>query len=141
MYVDIPLCQEGSWGARVIEELQPKSDEMVLVKHRYSAFLDTSLAQYLRNCGIKTVMVTGVETNGCVESSARDAFMLDFFLVVVEDCVTTFWRDLHEISLRNMRIWFGEVRPSSEIVDAWRPRDPSSREANSQAFTTKALNG
>jgi ureidoacrylate peracid hydrolase len=122
MYVDIPLCQEESWGAQVVEELQPRPDEMLLVKHRYSAFLDTSLAQYLRNNQLRTVIVTGVGTNGCVESTARDAFMLDFFLVVAEDCVTTFWQDLHENSLRNMRIWFGEVRPSAEIVSAWQPR-------------------
>jgi ureidoacrylate peracid hydrolase len=119
MYTDIPVCKEGEWGAEIIPDIAPKPGERVVVKHRYSAFIDTSLAAYLRNGEIQTVLVTGVGTNGCVESTARDAFMLDHYTVTVEDCVSTYWRELHEAALKSLGLLFGEVRKSGEIVEAW----------------------
>ncbi len=120
MYTTIPVCKEGSWGAEIIPQLRPKDSEIVVRKHRYSAFIDTSLMAYLRNKGIRTLLVTGVGTNGCVESTARDAFMLDHFVVVVEDCVSTYWREMHQSSLKNIDLLFGEVQRSTAVVEAWK---------------------
>jgi ureidoacrylate peracid hydrolase len=119
MYTDIPVCKEGEWGAEIIPQIAPKGGELVVVKHRYSAFIDTPLVAYLRNAGIRTLLVTGVGTNGCVEATARDAFMLDHYTVTVEDCVSTYWKELHDASLKTLGLLFGEVRLSSDIVAAW----------------------
>jgi ureidoacrylate peracid hydrolase len=119
MYTTIPVCKEGGWGAEIISPIAPREGEMVMTKHRYSAFIDTPLTSYLRNLGIQTVLVTGVGTNGCVESTARDAFMLDHYVVVVEDCVATYWKDLHDAALKSLGLLFGEVRPTKDIVSAW----------------------
>jgi ureidoacrylate peracid hydrolase len=119
MYTTIPVCKEGEWGAEIITPLAPREGELVLTKHRYSAFIDTQLAAYLRNLGVTTVLVTGVGTNGCVESTARDAMMLDHYVVVVEDCVGTYWRELHDAALKSLALLFGEVRTSSDIVATW----------------------
>jgi ureidoacrylate peracid hydrolase len=119
MYTTIPVCKEDEWGAEIIPQLRPQLGEMVMTKHRYSAFIDTPLIAYLRNLEIKTVIVTGVGTNGCVESTARDAFMYDHYVVVPEDCVATYWKDLHDASLKGLGLLFGEVRPSQDIIDGW----------------------
>jgi ureidoacrylate peracid hydrolase len=124
LYTTIPLCKEGSWGAQVIDELAPREGEMVVVKHRYSAFIDTNLQAYLRNRGIKTILVTGVGTNGCVESTARDGFMLDHYTVTVSDCCSTYWREGHEAALRTLELLFGEVRESQDVIDAWNTAVP-----------------
>jgi ureidoacrylate peracid hydrolase len=123
MYTTIPVCKEGDWGAEIISQIEPQPGEMVMTKHRYSAFIDTPLIAYLRNLEIKTVIVTGVGTNGCVESTARDAFMFDHYVVVPEDCAATYWKDLHEASLKGLGLLFGEVRPSQDIIDAWAGAD------------------
>ncbi len=120
MYTAIPVCKEGGWGAEIIPQLKPNEGEVIVRKHRYSAFIDTPLMAYLRNKGIRTLLVNGVGTNGCVESTARDAFMLDHFVVVVEDCVSTYWRDMHQAALKNIDLLFGEVRNSAAIVEAWK---------------------
>ena len=121
LYTTIPLCREGSWGAEVIDEIAPRPGELVVQKHRYSAFIDTPLQQLLRNRGIKTILVTGVGTNGCVECTARDGFMLDFFTITVRDCCATYWPEQHESSLRDLDILFGQVLNSDEIVGCWKP--------------------
>ena len=121
LYTRIPLCKEGSWGAEVIDEIAPQPDDFIIQKHRYSAFIDTPLQQLLRNGGIRTILVTGVGTNGCVESTARDGFMLDFYTVTVADCCSTYWPEQHKSSLRDLDILFGEVRNADEIVGCWKP--------------------
>ncbi len=119
MYTTIPVCKEGDWGAEIIPQLAPREGELVLTKHRYSAFIDTQLAAYLRNIGVTTALITGVGTNGCVESTARDTMMLDHYVVVVEDCVSTYWRELHDAALKSLALLFGEVRLSTEIAATW----------------------
>jgi ureidoacrylate peracid hydrolase len=121
LYTTIPLCFEGSWGAEIIDEIAPQPGEMIVQKHRYSAFIDTPLQQLLRNRGIKTILVTGVGTNGCVECTARDGFMLDFFTITVSDCCMTYWPEQHVGSLRDLETLFGEVLPADEIVACWKP--------------------
>jgi len=60
-----------------------------------------------------------VITQGCVESTARDAMFHDYYTVVMEDCVATYSRDLHEASLKVMRSRF-DVLPSGELIEIWR---------------------
>jgi ureidoacrylate peracid hydrolase len=69
--------------------------------------------------GVQIVFLTGVTANVCVESTARDAFMCDYHVVVIEDCVAAYDQKLHETSLENIRRHFGLVVDSSAIVEAW----------------------
>ncbi|MFC1906972.1 cysteine hydrolase family protein [Chloroflexota bacterium] len=116
--VELPL-QEDSWGAEYYE-VAPQPGECVVTKHRYSAFIDTNLDLILRSQGIKTLIMTGVATNVCVESTARDGFMKDYYVVFVGDCTAAERIEDHEATLRTMGVFFGEVVPSSEVIDAWR---------------------
>ncbi len=89
-------------------------------KHRYSAFVDTDLDLVLRSLGVKTLIMTGVATNVCVESTARDGCFHDYYVVFLSDCTAT--NDgpaAQEATLENMRRHFGVVASADEVVAAW----------------------
>lgn len=117
----VEVCLPGSWGGDFLEGCAPRPGELVVTKHRYSAFIDTPLEAMLRARGIETIVLAGVTTNCCIESTARDASMLDFYLVVAEDGVGTkeLVRDLHDASLEQIRTYFGLVEPSARVIAAW----------------------
>jgi nicotinamidase-related amidase len=68
----VEVCLPGSWGQQFVDGIVPQPDEPVVTKHRFSAFVDTGLDLMLRARGIKTVILAGVTTNCCVESTARE---------------------------------------------------------------------
>ena len=107
----------GSWGWQIVDELAPQDHDLVIQKPRYDAFLRTSLEAELRSRGVDTVVITGVITNCCVDTTARSAFMRGFDVLVLEDCVATFAeeRDLHDASLRNLSLLFAVVESSSAL--------------------------
>ena len=111
-------CQAGSWGAEFYKVI-PESGEYSITKHRYSAFINTDLDLVLRSTGVKTIILTGVETNVCVESTARDGFMKDYYVVLVEDCVAAKGTVEHEATLFNIRNYFGVVTSSQTLIQAW----------------------
>jgi nicotinamidase-related amidase len=110
---------EGSWGAAFIDELQPQPGDLVVTKFRSSAFANTNLDLLLRSNGIRTLMVAGCTTEGCVESTVRDACFYDYFPVVVSDCVGSDVPALHEASMLVMGAYRADVADSAEIVAAW----------------------
>ena len=80
---------EGTWGDDIIDELKPQPTEHVISKKRRSAFLYTALDLILRSMDITTLVVTGIGTPGCVESSVRAAFDLDYCVVMPRECTST----------------------------------------------------
>ncbi len=113
-------CEEGSVGAAFYPETQPEPGDLVVVKHRYSAFLGTELELILRAHGISALVFTGLTTNGCVESSVRDAHQRDYWVVTVADCTTAATPELHEGALRSIAWNFGTVATADEIIAIWR---------------------
>ena len=116
---DTDTCREGTWGAEFYDGISPRPDEKVVIKHRYSAFINTDLSTILKAKGIESVLMTGIATNVCVESTARDAFMLDYYVTMVADCMATSDPVLHEGTLENMRRHFGVVASSQEVIATW----------------------
>jgi nicotinamidase-related amidase len=133
---EVEVCLPGSWGRQFVDGIVPRPDEPIVIKHRFSAFVDTGLEPMLRARGIKSVILAGVTTNCCVESTARDVAMRDFYLVVAEDCVAVKdrLRSLHDASLESMRLYFGQVRPAAELMQAW--ASTGRAEASSKALPT-----
>ena len=82
-----PHCIENSWGAKVIDELGARPDDLFVIKRRYSAFFNTDLDLTLRDLEIDALIVMGVVTNICVRSTVHDAFFLGYKVIVPEDCV------------------------------------------------------
>ena len=118
-YVETPMCVPGSWGAEIIAEAAPHHGELVVTKHRFSAFAGTDLDMSLRSRGIHTLVVCGCVTYVCVESTVRDAFFANYHVVVCEDAVAGWHPEWHRHSLEIMHQWFGDVVPSAEVLEAW----------------------
>jgi len=116
-----PICSSGTWGAEFFK-LSPQRDEYIVTKHRYSAFQGTDLEMVLRSRGIETLLVSGIMTNVCVESTLRDAFSRDFFPILLEDCVASDRRDLHRATIENVRDYFGIVTCTEALLKIWQQR-------------------
>ncbi|MCY4360974.1 MAG: cysteine hydrolase [Gammaproteobacteria bacterium] len=112
------LCEEGSWGAEFFG-VSPLDGELVITKHCYNAFFDTELDAVLQQQCVKTLVVTGVATNVCVDSTIRDGFMRGYNIVVPEECVGSPAVELHEAALLNIHLMFGTVCHSAALMNSW----------------------
>lgn len=113
------LCIANTEGAEFIDELAPRPDEVVIHKHRYSAFKGTDLDMILRSRGIKTVITSGVSTNVCVESTLRDGFETGFYACIPSDATASWDMSLHEATLQTVTHRFGLVVTTDEIESHW----------------------
>jgi len=115
-----PFLQEqgfrpGDAGRELIPELPRPHYE--LDKPRFSAFHGTPLEVLLRSLGVRTVVLAGIVTYGGVETTARDAMVRDFSVVVLEDCVAALDEPLHRSALRSMSQYL-DVMPSAAFLSA-----------------------
>lgn len=118
---------EGTPGQEIIAELAPEPGDLVVRKYRSSGFWGTNLDMLLRSNGIESVIVTGCTTEGCVESTARDALFNDYYVVLPEDCVASDDPRQHEASLFLMRHRF-DVVLSDDILSTWKEFQATVRE-------------
>jgi nicotinamidase-related amidase len=115
----------GTPGHEFVGELAPLPDELVVRKYRSSAFWGTNMELLLRSNGIQTVVVGGCTTEGCVESTARDAMFCDHYVVIADDCVGSDDKEQHDASMLLMSHRF-DMAGSSEIAAVWRAADRDS---------------
>lgn len=111
-------CAPGSWGANFFD-VAPLANEAIIEKRCYSAFRGTDLDTRLRTAAVRTVVLAGVQTNICIESTLRDASSLGFHVVVAADCVASHTPDLHDATLKNAAFVFGDVLSRREIAGLW----------------------
>jgi ureidoacrylate peracid hydrolase len=109
---------QGTCDWQICEELTPQPGDLIVDKTRYSAFHGTRLAETLHDMGVTMVVVTGVTTNMCVESTVRDAFTLDFKVVVLEDCVGAPSDIMQQGPLQSFRYGFGDVIASGVWIQS-----------------------
>lgn len=109
----------GSPGQQIWEGLEVAEQDLRLIKNRYSALIPgaSALERVLRSLGVETLLITGTKTNVCCESTARDAMMLDFKVVMVEDATATLSDDEHRAALETIIQQFGDVMTVDEILD------------------------
>ena len=96
-------CVEGTRGNEIVAGLAPQRGDLRVVKRRYSCFIGTDLDLLLRNLGVETLLVTGVDSNVCVLWTVGQAFQLDYHVRVIEDCVAGTSVREHEAALLIMR--------------------------------------
>lgn len=108
----------GSWDAATLDALAPAPDEPVIAKNRPSAFFGTDLDARLRALGISRLIVCGVTTNCCVESTVRDASQLDYQTFVVADATGELDPGRHAASLATMGLLFAHVVTLDEVTEA-----------------------
>jgi nicotinamidase-related amidase len=125
----LQYTEDGTWGHRFVDALAPTADELTVKKFRSSAFVSTPLDLLLRSNGIDTVCITGCTTEGCVESTARDGMFLDYYVVVVPDCVESDTREQHEASMTLMKNRF-DIVTSTDIIGAWEAASTRSQAAD-----------
>lgn len=119
------VVRSGTWGEGWWEEFPenwPKSNEYVVVKHRWSGFHGTDLDLVLRSKRFETIILGGVSSAGCVDATARDAFMLGYGVIVLSDCTWAKKRESHESSLKRLNHHHGIVAKSEEVLEALAPR-------------------
>ena len=111
------LLHRGSYQHQIIEELSPRRDELVLNKNSSGAFNSTAIDQFLRNMGIETLVIGGLATNLCVETTARDAADRGYQVFLVEDACATFEHEAHVATLRTFARGYGKVGSTAEILE------------------------
>jgi nicotinamidase-related amidase len=110
---------QGSWDADILAELTPEPNDntRVIEKIRDSGFFRTSLEKSLRERGVGHLILTGVGTDVCVETTARDAYQLDFAVTTVSDATGTCNESDHVAALHALRN-FGGTASTSEVIEA-----------------------
>ena len=105
----------GSWGGKVIDQIAPEGDEIVLPKTSSSVFVSTHIDYILRNLGVKQIVLSGLLTDQCVESAIRDACDLGYLVTQVTDACLTHTQERHDHSLRTIKGYCRQVT-TAELV-------------------------
>jgi ureidoacrylate peracid hydrolase len=106
----------GTRGVEIHSALRPLEHEKIVWKHRYSAFYNTDLETILRCLGVTDLIITGVLTNVCCESTARDAFFRDFRVFIPADATATTEPELHVASLKNLAYAFACITTTRQLL-------------------------
>jgi ureidoacrylate peracid hydrolase len=113
------LLTKGGWDYQLVDELKPEAADIIVPKPRYSGFAGTQLNSILRSRGIETLLVCGVATNVCVESTIRDAYFLEFFPVLVRDACYQAGPDfIQQATIHNVEKFFGWSATVDDIATA-----------------------
>ena len=115
----------------------PLEGETIIPKYKYSAFVSSYLDEFLRSNGIKTLLITGVATNVCIESTARDGFMQDYHIVVPADMTEGTSPQAKKWSLSNIGLFFGEVVDSEDLLRCWGISKGGRKEADGDRSTNE----
>jgi nicotinamidase-related amidase len=110
------MCLEGSPESEIDPELAPLPGEKVIFKHRYSAFYNTDLETILRVLRVEDLVITGVMTNMCCETTARDAYQRDYRVFFPADASGSTTEDFHLASLLNLSYGFAQITTTASIL-------------------------
>lgn len=100
----------------IIEELKPEEGELVINKTSFGAFNSTGIDGLLRNMGVESLVIAGVATDVCVETTARDAADRGYNCILIEDACATFDQASHEATLLAFAKAFGMVKSTDELI-------------------------
>jgi nicotinamidase-related amidase len=122
---DLSMVGDASW--HFLSGITPRPGEPIIDKIRYSAFFGTQLASLLSNRDVSDLVICGVVTNCCCETTARDGFMRDYNVFVAADSTAAANEDLHIASLKGMAYSCARVLTTAQLRDAFARRSPSRR--------------
>ena len=113
---DVAIPARGDAWARIVAALEPRAGELVVNKTTYGTFSSTGLDHALRSLGISALIVGGVVTNVCVETTAREAADRGYDIVLLDDGCAAFSPEIHEATLLSFQGPFGRVRTTDEVL-------------------------
>jgi ureidoacrylate peracid hydrolase len=108
----------GSWDEEIVEELKPlaaSNPSYVIRKHRFGAFYETRLEMMLKMLGTRTLFIAGTTTNACVETSIREAYLRDYDVVALNDCISGVNSEWEETAKKVWKQYFCEVSDSKQM--------------------------
>src|SRR3989344_8691444 len=111
------IWKEGSWGTELY--IAPSKSDPIITKHNEDAFLYTFLDPLLKKHNVKTVVLAGLLTEKCIETTARSAQLRGYFVIVPEDCIGSDKKLCHEGLVNTMRNMFMHITDSEELVRLW----------------------
>ncbi len=111
------LIVEGTWGWQIIDGLKPEPGDLVVKKSRYSGFAGTTLENQLNGLNIRHLIFTGVATNVCVESTAREAYFREFWPILIEDAIDHTGPDfVRQATLYNFESKLGWITRTDDVL-------------------------
>lgn len=111
----------GSWGVDNPRVIEPIEGDLVLYNYNTSAFSYTNLDQILRAQNINQLFLTGVATNFVVDSTARYGSELGYYILVIEDCCTSFTEEMHNFAINHILPHFGTIIKSIDFITNFLP--------------------
>ncbi len=115
------LLTFGTWDFQIVDELTPEPPDIVIVKSRYSGFHGTNLDSVLRGLGIRNLLMVGIASNVCVESTLRDAYFNEYWPVLIEDATMPAGSaDIQRATVYNVKTFFGWVTNAEDVATALR---------------------
>jgi ureidoacrylate peracid hydrolase len=113
------LLTIGTWDFQIVDALAPAGSDTVITKSRYSGFAGTPLDALLRSRGIRTLLMAGIASNVCVESTLRDAYFHEYWPVMIEDATMPAGSpEIHRATVYNVTTFFGWVSTAREVAAA-----------------------
>jgi nicotinamidase-related amidase len=114
----IQITIKGTTGCLILSDLDVEPSDPVIVKKRYSAFFRTDLDNVLDQLRPDTIVLAGINTHACIRTTAIDAYQRDWPVVLASDCIDSYDREHHEISLKYMKGKLAGVLTNKEIRSA-----------------------
>jgi ureidoacrylate peracid hydrolase len=109
-----------TWDAQIVDELKPKfPQDYIIYKNRFSGFANTQLDNLLRSLRVEKLVVCGVTTNICVETTVRDGAQMNYRCFVVRDAVGEVDRAMHDAGLRVMEYAFAKIMDVDAVLKVW----------------------
>ena len=115
-FADTAFPYKDHPGSKIIDNLKPCENDLIVIKNTSSVFTATKLEFILRNMGIEQLYVTGVVTNMCVEGSARTASELGFEVFLIDDSCAAWSPAIHQHTLQSFSLLFGHVLTTEEAI-------------------------
>jgi maleamate amidohydrolase len=106
---------KGTPGSQIISALHVAATDVVMVKKRYSAFFGTTLDEALARIRPDALILGGINTHACIRTTAVDAYQKDWAVILASDCIDSYDREHHEISMRYMKDKLASVMSNQEI--------------------------
>jgi ureidoacrylate peracid hydrolase len=123
---EVNALVNGTWDAEVVPDLKPKDGDIVIDKSRPSAFYGTQLEPVLTSLGVRNLVVAGITTNVCVETTVRDAGQRDYHVHVVSDATAEYEPERHDHALNTMGFIFGRIATVDDVLEGWAAEVPAS---------------
>lgn len=109
----------GTWDAQIVDELKPEDRDYIIYKKRFSDFYGTQLEPLLTSLRTDSLIVCGVTTNICVESTVRDGAQRDYRCFVPKNAVGEVSQEMHDAGLRAMEYGFAKIVTVDDVVQDW----------------------